>query len=791
MKNGLWTALINYPYEEIKMKLKLISVSGKGLKELSSVHGKIQQAVSEILPDTESFSNYDNSKDFLLGLSKAFEQDEIILIAADIDVFLEQKQLLLRSLRLKGEFNNRIVRTVSQSMNEDESNAKIITSHSVVPKDSVVFQTKNGLYSGFGIKSGNQHLIFIPLDVGMFDEIFDDGFIDYIKFAVDPDSVQKEEPCVTVKPVDEQSPAYKAYVALSQANLKAAVAITQTASLVKKRFSEVIELTKNIDFVPCEDEQNPDTPLKTHVASLAKTAKNEAGADIGVAISKVYSTDDKGDKLFILVSVANEDYARLIKLSNDNGESPKELANGAVDMLFKMLCEYTENKGIPPEDANVLLSSGDVVQMDYSSVSKAKPKRAVIFIAVFALITIALCFIVAFFFDNIKAFAVEYLFPPAEITYSSDYSYLTIQGNETSGTDITRVSQISTTNQPTTQVAVAKPETAPPNIDEIIEPASDYTKVTTTKPTTTKPTTTKKITTKPTTTKKPITNGTTATTKAPITTTLPAVSKSGTFTFKTKGYGHGVGMSQQGALAYSAQGWTYDKILLHYYAGTSIKTDGAIPETVLFGNKAINIREYLARSARAEIGDLRESTKAARTEAIKAQIVTVYTYAKYYNFKVSSTQHAYYKDTYNALIDQAVEQVLGKYVSYNNKPAFTPYSASCAGQTTSAQATWGGSQYPYLKGGIESIEKIKTKTETITSDELRDYIEAYAKENNIKITLSENPAEWIQVISRDSGGYVEKICIGDVVISGYSFRFRVLQNKELISHCFTYEYKAN
>ncbi len=56
----------------------------------------------------------------------------------------------------------------------------------------------------------------------------------------------------------------------------------------------------------------------------------------------------------------------------------------------------------------------------------------------------------------------------------------------------------------------------------------------------------------------------------------------------------------------------------------------------------------------------------------------------------------------------------GKYVSYKNKPAFTPYSASCSGKTTSQKATWGGTQYPYLSGGVSSIETVNTKTVTIT-----------------------------------------------------------------------------
>ncbi len=39
----------------------------------------------------------------------------------------------------------------------------------------------------------------------------------------------------------------------------------------------------------------------------------------------------------------------------------------------------------------------------------------------------------------------------------------------------------------------------------------------------------------------------------------------------TKGFGHGVGMSQYGALGMAKEGYTYDKILKHYYKGTEIK----------------------------------------------------------------------------------------------------------------------------------------------------------------------------------------------------------------------------
>ncbi len=47
-------------------------------------------------------------------------------------------------------------------------------------------------------------------------------------------------------------------------------------------------------------------------------------------------------------------------------------------------------------------------------------------------------------------------------------------------------------------------------------------------------------------------------------------SETDSFIITCKGWGHGVGMSQEGARSYANQGWTYDQILAHFYPGTTL-----------------------------------------------------------------------------------------------------------------------------------------------------------------------------------------------------------------------------
>ena len=53
--------------------------------------------------------------------------------------------------------------------------------------------------------------------------------------------------------------------------------------------------------------------------------------------------------------------------------------------------------------------------------------------------------------------------------------------------------------------------------------------------------------------------------------TTPAAVTATTFLVSGRGWGHGVGMSQYGALGYAQEGWTHEQILAHYYAGAEAR----------------------------------------------------------------------------------------------------------------------------------------------------------------------------------------------------------------------------
>ena len=65
---------------------------------------------------------------------------------------------------------------------------------------------------------------------------------------------------------------------------------------------------------------------------------------------------------------------------------------------------------------------------------------------------------------------------------------------------------------------------------------------------------------------------------APSGSATASSSASSTLVITGHGYGHGVGMGQWGAYGYALHGWSYEKILAHYYTGTTV---GAAPTQIV------------------------------------------------------------------------------------------------------------------------------------------------------------------------------------------------------------------
>jgi stage II sporulation protein D len=93
------------------------------------------------------------------------------------------------------------------------------------------------------------------------------------------------------------------------------------------------------------------------------------------------------------------------------------------------------------------------------------------------------------------------------------------------------------------------------------------------------------------------TTGTTATTATTATSATAVVTSPAptVLVVSGHGWGHGLGLSQWGAYGYAKHGWTYDKILAHYYSGTTLgATKVATVRVLLATSKTVSLNSIVA-----------------------------------------------------------------------------------------------------------------------------------------------------------------------------------------------------
>jgi peptidoglycan hydrolase-like amidase len=222
--------------------------------------------------------------------------------------------------------------------------------------------------------------------------------------------------------------------------------------------------------------------------------------------------------------------------------------------------------------------------------------------------------------------------------------------------------------------------------------------------------------------------------------------------FHSYGYGHGVGMSQNGANFYAKyDGWTYDQILSLYYPGTMLVQTGVSEyETMTVGGKTDTVVSILSQIVNNEMGD------SFSEEALKAQAIAAYTYYLYNGYGAGMICKA----NPSQKITDAVRSVLGIVVYYENEPALTSFYASSGGATASCRDIF-YADLPYLSSVTvrhdESSDPHYNTSKVFSSSELKSKLESI-----YHVTLSGNPYEWIQLEYGD-GGYVAFAVIGGQV----------------------------
>ena len=216
------------------------------------------------------------------------------------------------------------------------------------------------------------------------------------------------------------------------------------------------------------------------------------------------------------------------------------------------------------------------------------------------------------------------------------------------------------------------------------------------------------------------------------------------------------------------------------------KDPNAVPSVITVNGQEIEAKEAIARIVTAE------TDSGFNAETLKAQAIITYTYLKYRdtNWRISNLTIA---DNYTQEVMDAVNEVFGHYLTFNDKVAFTPYCRMSAGKTANASTVF-GNNFTYLKSVASASDKQRDgykKEVLLTADDIK----AGALAFDSTIEFPEDVSKWLTINAHDTAvstgtGYVEKITVGNKEVSGVTFIYDIMKNKDLSSPCFSLSYDA-
>jgi stage II sporulation protein D len=199
-----------------------------------------------------------------------------------------------------------------------------------------------------------------------------------------------------------------------------------------------------------------------------------------------------------------------------------------------------------------------------------------------------------------------------------------------------------------------------------------------------------------------------------------ACARASTLVVAGAGDGHGVGMSQEGALGYADHGWSYSAILAHYYTHTALgQAPAGAKVRVLIGSaiRTLPLETYVRGVISAEM------PASWPLAALEAQAVAVRTYAL--TAHAGGSRFDVYSDTRSqvyrgpaaetASTNAATSATAGQIVTYNGALAITYFFANSGGHTENVQnAFLGAAPQPWLVGVADPYDQGPLHTWTLS-----------------------------------------------------------------------------
>lgn len=359
------------------------------------------------------FVNYGSEKSFIDGLSKAVEKDDIIVLTVQAELYMAFKQFIANRFKFKVKPQRTIQRLIVGTYPELDKEVMLKQASMPIKADVMIsedglysgYAIRTDTQIMFVLPLDPTRLDFL-LEDGVFPYLRDNLDVSSVQDGDSLDGVQplgkkkkskkpkkakkkawngvpqKDSAASAKEPTEElDAEAIRAAAAAESAEEAAeaasgpafeaeynkdyiqgvidklrlhktvvAVADTKTVDFLKRMAADGVDYSEVVEFSDYSLERKKKDAAE-YVAKLSKGAFEKTESKLGAAITKVYSKigEDGTREYNIYVSVSDGKTAEEAKVTGEKGETPPQLINRAIEVLFHMIALWDERENTEAE----------------------------------------------------------------------------------------------------------------------------------------------------------------------------------------------------------------------------------------------------------------------------------------------------------------------------------------------------------------------------------------------------------------------------------------------------------
>lgn len=366
-----------------------MTIKAYSFEQNSHAFADIKRNVAETLSDSAIyFESFSDPKAMFTDISEYIDSTDILLLGVETKVYLKFKPILIKAFNFTPAYSENIAKAIGDKISDE----KTLKAHCLVPNESTELISKDGLFSGFYIKDGEQYIVVFPLEYDVVPYILENSDLPFFN--------KEEDKTVSLDEIADSSRAsLKASAIISKLksnNIRISVPSTPAARMLKEDIRACEGYGEYVFFTPFVNDTGIDDP-KQYTAQLAKGAMELRSTEIGATVSNIFR-EKSGDEIicyYAFISVATADKIVVKKLYADAVESVDNLIVEATNELYSMIDKYADEvlfklSASPDEIAKYEQSriEAEVVADIKPGKKKAKKKSKVVIIILAVLLSL-------------------------------------------------------------------------------------------------------------------------------------------------------------------------------------------------------------------------------------------------------------------------------------------------------------------------------------------------------------------------------------------------------------------